>query len=164
MKRSPINRGSSQLKRTSSLNRSTKKRPLFDDRLMCQEWHDHTIAQAPKRGRHRVCPVCGVVPSETNPFEAHHVTTKEAIKKYVASLGLDAREAAERLARLLWDFRNGLPCCQRCHTKHTMAKKRIPVSLVTRKHRQFAREIGLEYLIERLYAALPASNVRRAAA
>lgn len=169
MKRSGIKRGSSQLKRTSSLNRSTlkakpKKRPLFDEREMRREWHDHVIAQAPTRGRHHVCPVCGVVPSQTNRFEAHHVTTKEAIKNYVDGLGLDAREAAERLARLLWDFRNGLACCQRCHSRHTMAKKRISVRLVTRKHRQFARELGLEYLIDRLYEPLSARDSGRAAA
>lgn len=154
---------STPLARGGVLKARPKRKPLLIERVMRDEWHDHVIAQAPKARGHRVCPVCGQVPSAENPFECHHVTEKQAIKKIVAAMQLPPREAAEKLARLLWDFRNGLPVCQRCHSRHTSAYKRIPLALVTRKHRQFARELGLEHLIEARYAPVPDALLRKVA-
>jgi hypothetical protein len=157
MRRSRLRRGDKRLERStplrsvSQLKARQKRKPLFDERAMREVWHDHVLALAPKRRGHRVCPVCDQVPSTENPFEAHHVLPKAAIKKFVAGLQLAKPEAAERLARLLWDFRNGLPVCRRCHSRHTSAYKRITIVLLTRKHRQFARELGLEHLLEQTY-------------
>lgn len=170
MRRSRISRGKTRLERrtplasTGPLKTRPKRKPLFDERAMRDEWHDHVIAQAPKRRGHRVCAVCEQAPSRENPLQAHHVTEKQAIKKVVAALQLGPREAAEKLGRLLWDFRNGLPVCQRCHSRHTGAFRRIPIALVTRKHRQFARELGLEHLIEALYAGGSRRDSREMAA
>jgi hypothetical protein len=157
MKRTEMKRGDSTLKRTP-LARGTKrlrskpqKRPLLNEREMSKAWHRHACAQAPVVKRRKICPACGKPVTERNPLEAHHVTAQESIKRYVKGLGLDAQEAAETLARLRWDLRNGLAICRACHAAHTSGKRRLPLALVTMKARQFAHEIGLDHLLDRYY-------------
>lgn len=141
--------------RTGRIKSKPKRKPLFDDRLMRQEWHDHAVAQAPVVKGKRVCPVCGAVPSVSNPWEAHHVTPKQTIKAYAKTVAhqshLEPAEADEMLSRLLWDFRNGLAVCRACHARHTGTSVKIPIRLITRRHRQFAREVGKEYLLDVSY-------------
>jgi hypothetical protein len=83
----------------------------------------------------------------TNPLQAHHVTPQEKIREYARTLG------AGRLVlrRLLWDKRNGLPLCRRCHDLHTRAVTRVPLKLVPAGAVDFARELELDYLLERNY-------------
>lgn len=81
------------------------------------------------------------------PLEAHHVTTKEAIKRYARSKRLDRRSTVA----LLWDPSNGLAICDRHHDRHTTAHQRIPLALVPAGALTFARTLGLDYLLDRTY-------------
>lgn len=103
--------------------------------------------------RKAVCAVCGRGPEPGNPLDAHHVTEKRTIKRYVSGLRLPEREEQEVLRRLLYDARNGMAVHKREHERHTNAVERIPLRCVTSKHRQFAAEVGAAHLIERYYAA-----------
>lgn len=145
------------LKQTATLRRtgfgSTKsRRSVFDDRQMREAWIAHVLATAPVREKKRCCPVCDRQESKQNPLQGHHIVAQETIRRHVRSLRLPAREAARLLARLRWDVRNGLPVCTRCHDLHTRAVARIPLALIGRKARQFARELLCEYQLDRYYA------------
>ena len=148
---------SSTLKKGKALKQGALKQkavraPLFDDRQMRKLWREQVLARAPVEKGVRICASCRKPPTKENPLEAHHVTARQIIRKYVRSLRLPAHEAAELLARLSWDVRNGVAICRKCHDLHTRAKRRLPLALVTARNRQFAREILAEFLLDRYYA------------
>lgn len=149
-RKTPLKQVSSSLKQGKPL-KTRKRIPLFDDREMRKAWRKQVLARAPVERGVRICPACGKPPTKVNPLEAHHVTSREVIRKYVRSLRLPAPEAAELLARLCWDVRNGIAVCRRDHDLHTRAQKRLPRALVTARNRQFAREILAEFLLDRYY-------------
>lgn len=64
-----------------------------------------------------------------------------------------ARRFGYDVLALLWDPRNGIPVCERCHSAHTGAKKRIPLSVIPAPALDFAAEIGLDWRVERDYPA-----------
>lgn len=157
LKRTPFKRKTpllsrSELKASAPL-KAKRKLHLLDDREIRQLWHDDVIARAPRVKGKPVCSACGERPSRSNRLEAHHVTAQETIKRFVASLKLAPRDAAVRRSELLWDIRNGLAVCQRDHDLHTRARVRLPRALVTEEHREFAREVRAEHLLDRYYAA-----------
>lgn len=70
--------------------------------------------------------------------QSHHVVEKAKLK----SIGrLD----------LLWDIRNRMRVCTWRHERHTGAYERIPLELVPAGARAFARELGLDWWLERIY-------------
>jgi hypothetical protein len=81
--------------------------------------------------------------------EAHHIITQQQLKLVARThgLGLD-------LDRILYDQRNRLWVCRRHHGAHHSSAKPIPWRIVERhapKVKQFARELGLEWWLERTY-------------
>lgn len=100
------------------------------------------------------CASCGRTTKQGARIEGHHVVRKELIK-------VRAREQKwtdEERDRRLWDLRNKLDLCERCHKgKHHNGQK-LPWSLVQKaapKAIQLAREIGLARRAARDYAGAP---------
>lgn len=85
--------------------------------------------------------------------DAHHILPARYIRGYVRSLKLPAAEARVLLRSLLWDRRNGMSLCRSCHDNHESAFRRVPRVAIPMKARQFARELEMEYVIDRLYPA-----------
>lgn len=103
------------------------------------------------RGRCVMCQARGVTVDAHSIHDAHHIVPARYIRRYVRSLRLDAPEAAKLLARLLYDPRNGLCLCRRDHDKHETGYTRVPRELIPSKAFQFARELKLDYVIDRFY-------------
>jgi hypothetical protein len=55
-------------------------------------------------------------------LQAHHVIGQQVLRRYARELKLKRATAQ----RVLWDRRNGVPVCRRCHERHTCAYVRIP--------------------------------------
>jgi len=72
------------------------------------------------------------------PLQAHHVLTQQQLRK---------RGHAGRL----WDPANGMTICKHAHDRHTLAAERIALDVVPERCKRFARELDLEYLLERFY-------------
>lgn len=70
--------------------------------------------------------------------QGHHVIEKSYLKR-------------NGLGRLRWDQRNFMPLCQRHHSRHTGAFQRVPRHLLSAANWAFARELGLEWYLERYY-------------
>lgn len=70
--------------------------------------------------------------------QSHHVVEKAKLK---------------RIGRfdLLWDRRNRMRVCTWRHERHTSGFERIPLALVPAAARAFARELGLDWWLERIY-------------
>lgn len=103
------------------------------------------------RGRCVVCEWKGREHDEHHEHDPHHVLPARYIRRYVRSLRLPADEAAKLLRSLLWDPRNGICLDRRCHDKHEKAFRRVPREVIPEKAWQFARELGLERVLERAY-------------
>jgi hypothetical protein len=100
------------------------------------------------------CANCDRTTKEGARIEGHHVVRKELIK----GRAREQKWTQDELDRRLWDLRNKLDLCERCHKgKHHNGKK-LPWSLVRKaapKAIQFAREIGLVRRAARDYANPP---------
>jgi len=87
--------------------------------------------------------------------DAHHVIGKQPLKRLAASTAHDERldEQSYRtlLTRLLWDPRNGVAVTRSTHDAHHNRSRPIPRSSLPDCAFAFAREVGLERLIERDY-------------
>lgn len=99
--------------------------------LKRKEWRDGIEGQA--------CAACG---SHVN-VQAHHIIARAELRD-------------RGLLHLVWDTRNRLPLCaepapNRCHDRHTCAFKRVPLAILPEAAWEFAREIGLEWYLERFY-------------
>ena len=85
---------------------------------------------------------CQVCPEEegvcSGPIQPHHVTEARTLRKH----GLDD---------LRYDLRNRMAVCEHRHEQHTSAYKRIPRALVPKAAEEFARELNLDYLLDRFY-------------
>jgi hypothetical protein len=100
------------------------------------------------------CANCGKTTKEGARIEGHHVARKELIKARAREQGW----TDEKRDRHLWDLRNKLDLCQRCHLgKHhnggklawSLVQKAAPEAI------QFAREIGLLRRVARDYSGAP---------
>ena len=137
----------------ASLRRSSLKRKARlhararefseDEAALAALWHKAVLALAPRVQGLRVCPVC----RRPVRLSAHHVVSREWLRRYIRTHALPPGEASA----VLWDVRNGLPCCEKDHDLHTRAQQRFPAVLLTRANREFAREVGAEYLLDRYY-------------
>lgn len=82
-------------------------------------------------------------------LQAHHIVRQQVLRRRAAELGIPEH-------RLLWDERIGLPLCaepapHRCHSRHDLAVKRLPRSVIPPEAWEFADEHGLRWAIEREY-------------
>lgn len=95
------------------------------------------------------CAVCGRTKVQAwmagTRLHAHHVISKQRLKKLCASRKLDR-------VKVLWDIRNRMWLCgEPCHRQHTDRVKPIPRKLVPRSAWEFAAELALTRLIEEEY-------------
>lgn len=72
------------------------------------------------------------------PTQAHHVITQQQLRK-------------RGLLKYRWAVANGVPVCEKAHTRHTGAVERLPRALLPPETVSFAEELGLVHLIERYY-------------
>lgn len=131
--------------RKSALRSRRKLRPISDkqraaraalvasQKPLARSWWEHVA-------KNRPCVVCG----RPDRVQGHHVVSQEALRKVARRFGYD-------LATVLWDRRNGIAVCEGCHSAHTGAKKRLPISVVPAAAFEFADEMGLRWQIERDY-------------
>lgn len=109
------------------------------------EWHDAVLAKARRSvGGRRLCAVTGVMEHAGDRLTGHHVIERAKL-----------RDAARRLGRpeeeVVWDPRNGLPVLWSRHERHTSRIEPIPRSALLPENVEFAEEIGLGWLLERIY-------------
>lgn len=157
MKRAPLKPGTKEMARGKPLERRT---PLSRGRWNRNAWEQFSARMASAhaawkkkvtRSRCAMCAARGVEIDAHSTRDAHHILPARYIRRYVRSLQLPAEDAAKLLRSLLYDHRNGLCLCRRCHDKHETGHTRVPRSLLPVKALQFARELRLDYVIERLY-------------
>ncbi len=70
--------------------------------------------------------------------QAHHILSQQNLRKH-------GKEA------YLWDTRNGMCLCTDAHRKHDLAVARVPYRFLTAANKDFARDMGMEYLLDRYY-------------
>lgn len=165
MRRTPLKRGK-ELRSVKGLARGKpleRKTPLRrSGRWNRGDWEQHTRLMAAahaawkQKVTHARCAVCvaqGRKPEQdcSKQRDPHHILPARYIRRYVRALRLPKDEAASLLRSLLYDTRNGMCLGRRHHDKHETAKERVPQELIPRKAWQFAGELGLEHVLERLY-------------
>jgi hypothetical protein len=134
-------RRSSTLKRGAPLKRTQFRTWSRLDSAARDEWRRQVV-----RGN---CVMCGR--ADCRPLDPHHVVPAQRLRRYVKGLRLPPEEAATVRRRLLFDPRNGIPVGRRCHENHENGHARIPRLLLPSSAEEFARELGLEYVLDRLY-------------
>jgi hypothetical protein len=95
--------------------------------------------------RGKCCAVCGC--SDCPGVEGHHIIRVQVLRKEAGFRGFDF-EAVH------WDLRNQLPVGRLCHASHHNARRRIPRAILEAHAPQvfaFARELGLEWALDREY-------------
>lgn len=97
-----------------------------------------TVTQTPK-GEWRACMCCGALKVRV---EGHHTIKQQTIRREARSRKLD-------VATWVWDPRNGVPLCERCHSRHSLAVERVPGYLLPIRVWDFARDLGLEWALEK---------------
>lgn len=143
-------RSRSTLKRSKPLKRGNLRALRLAwtklDEQAHAEWRRKVI-----RGRCVICVLKGRRSDLHHEHDPHHVLPARYIRRYVRSLQLPAAEARKLLRSLLYDPRNGLCLDRRCHDRHEMAFEHVPYEAIPQKAIQFARELGLEWVLEKLY-------------
>lgn len=84
----------------------------------------------------RVCYQLGLACS--GPVQGHHVLTQQALRK-------------RGFEEFLWDKRNRLATCEGAHMRHHTRIRPIPRELLPDSAFEFAAELGLTWLLERVY-------------
>lgn len=102
-------------------------------------------------GRCVVCVADGRERDAHPEHDPHHVLPQRVIRRYVRSLRLPVEDAKRLLRSLLWDPRNGICLDRRCHDKHESGFRPVPRELIPAKAFQFARELGLDWWLEKHY-------------
>lgn len=144
---------------------STLKRVPLQPRMSALEnraWHLWVEAVT----RVGVCAVCKRGPKGRGAkrlwikLDPHHVIPARAIRRYLRSyfsgmsgwqMTHDEKEGLR--VRLLFNPENGVALCRDCHEAHECGAERVPRALVPGSAVRFAAQLGLGYLIDRLYPA-----------
>lgn len=141
MKRTP-------LKRTTALRRATQ--PLRrESKLRSRKWRkrptDQALAAKVRRavlsGANRCLGSSFSSVPCSGPLDPCHLIPAQALRK---------RGLSEAVA---YDPRNGVAMCRAHHARSDSGKERVPAALVPLAARSFAREHGLDHLLETLYGA-----------
>lgn len=130
------------MKRSGLKSRRRPPAKSPSDRLQSQSWF-----MAVTRTR---CVMCRRAPvareirdahwADLTIREGHHVIAQRFLK-------------VERRADKLWDLRNGMCLCRWHHARHESHAERVPRAALPAAAVQFARELGLEWLLDREYPA-----------
>lgn len=137
MKRSPLKRG-------KALASRRRRAPLYDqDREAMLEW---------RRGRH-VCHLCTRSQANGVLVDCHHVIPQRVIRRWVETRIHEGRDPVDDrpllLRRLLWDRRNRMPLCRPHHDAVETRALVLTRDRVPGETWEFARELGLEWWLER---------------
>lgn len=110
------------------------------DPVAAGEWHRWVVREP--------CAMCRAFPPdaaarthrafELRRREAHHVVPAQTLRR-------------EHLDAHLYDERNGLSLCQYHHQRHENGTQRIPRAVLPAAAFEFAAELGLDWLIDRMY-------------
>lgn len=107
-------------------------------------------AVLPRKAR---CVVCGT----KDGLQGHHVIPQTVLKAWCAHYGF----VEQPTQRILWDVRNGIALCERDHSRHTDAYRRVPRYLLPADVWLFAAELDaltptdeLRVRIEQMYPEL----------
>ena len=157
-RKTPLKQGESALKRTeivrktalertarlvarTPIARSKPKAVSTDEVRARQAWH-----AAATRGR---CLVCRAdVPTARargTRLQGHHAIRQQTLRRRARELGIEEW-------RLVWDQRVGVPlCAEPCHRQHHSGKVRVQRSRLPLSVAAFAKQYGLEYVLDREY-------------
>jgi hypothetical protein len=72
------------------------------------------------------------------PVQAAHLIPKQALRK-------------RHLYGYVWDPRNGIGACYKAHRRSDAALERFPARCISSEAREFAAEVELTWMLERLY-------------
>jgi len=86
----------------------------------------------------------------------HHVIPRQILRRYVDRQGLMDRDAYGLERRLVNDHRNLLSLCAHCHLDRKGGlEAEIPADRLPAGVWEFARELDLDYILERRYGSQP---------
>lgn len=77
-------------------------------------------------------------------MQGHHVIAQQRLRRFASAHGMDP-------VALVWDPRNGMPVARSRHGQHTLRGHPIPRSALLESNWEFAREHGLDWMLERDY-------------
>ncbi|MET0604193.1 MAG: HNH endonuclease [Baekduia sp.] len=106
--------------------RPRRARRSGTDRKLAAAWK-HAVCGGAR------CAVCGA----GGKLDGHHVISQQALRGFFVDLGFD-HETAERWR---WDPRNGIALCERCHSRHELAVRRVPLYLLPHAVFAFVAEL-----------------------
>ena len=138
----PLKRGK-PLERRTPLRRSgpiRRKRPKALPAELARLSKE--LREAWKGATGTVCEACGAEASATVRIEGHHVIRQQLIKGVSAW----AKWPGEHRLRMLWDLRNKLDLCERCHVRHHRRLPALKWSLIVEKAAaaiEFAKQVDL---------------------
>lgn len=72
------------------------------------------------------------------PMQVAHLIPKQALRR-------------RGLHEFVWDVRNGLSVCYRAHRRSDAGLERFPAERIPEAAWEFADEVGLRWMLERLY-------------
>lgn len=117
------------LRRRKPIQRGRRKSYGVDDSIARRHWREQVTAGG-----------C-VMPGPHGGFvQGHHIITKDLLKR-------------EGHSTRLWDTRNGLALCEHHHNLHHRRLEPVPMYLLPEGAHDFAREVGLEWVLDRDYSA-----------
>lgn len=128
--RKGLRRGKALMRRTR-LKARQSQRIAPTEQIARQNWRRAVCGS-------NLCAVTGLIGTPEDRIEGHHVISKQALRK-------------RGLAGKFWDPRNGMPVLSSVHARHTAAFERIPFEALPESVFEFARELELEWLLERDY-------------
>lgn len=100
--------------------------------------------------RQERCAACGLLVLQLG--HAHHVIPEQSL-----------RELFPDRPELVWDVRNALLLCTGHHMRHHLRFELVPFDRLPREVHDFVAELGITWLLEKLYTR-PATIVDRKAA
>jgi hypothetical protein len=152
------------LKQTSTLRRGETQLKRSRPRPRTQAERDAAAAWAVAVKSSGFCAACGKPADARNPLDAHHVLPQGLLERLEDERGLER-------GTLLWDVRIGIPlhgilsADHRCHGRHELAVKRVPLAKLPAVTYAFARSLGPQAERElRLYPGPPPAAPRAVAA
>jgi hypothetical protein len=95
--------------------------------------------------RGKVCIVTGKPGSAADPLQAHHVISKQRLRRLFQERG------QKTPLDMLYHVDNGVPVLYSVHRRHTAKLETIPRGLLPPEAWRFAEELGLLWWLEREY-------------
>jgi hypothetical protein len=142
LKRTSSLKSTGFLKRGSALSKGSKlssgqpRRLSREERQEAFTWFTNARWEDPDHTKPRWCAVGGEGCGQD--LQVHHIVPKRILKQ-------------ESLQESIWDDRNALVLCKRCHERHELAVMRVRKDLLPPASIVFADEVGLSWVIDRFY-------------